>query len=501
MERDILLKKPFVKVMPGPLFTTKLTSTEMRRVKRDCPAYECVSQEQFIREYDPAGHKINSDKHYPDRIKYNEETKEYYKEYMFRACFPFQRIITTQQLIHLCGNDIHIELSEEHTSEAELDLILKLKKGWLLKDMEIAFYELAKSVKKTGDGATVMFLKDGKVYWKSLGYDKGDILYPHYDSISGELMLFARSYKDYDAEGKCNNTYVEVWDNVNLTRYKRAEKGIKAGVNKLLNVFGIDGFEIETPPTPHGFDEIPVVYVRDDDGACWSGSQDSIDKYELAISHLCQNNMAYAFPIMVLKGSEVEIKADIYGAVKAIDAGTDGEAKYLEPAGNVDSFKLQTDILLKNIFNGSFAVLPPEIKSGDFPGVTIKLIYSPSLDKAIDDSKFYQLAIGKMTRLFKFGYGIELSCATQMMNLQTYTWIEPYVHQNQTELVNNLVQLVNSDLLSHNTGSTLTGYGENNEYEKIIKEKKEQEKADLLFELNANGNTGANSETTPSEED
>lgn len=30
---------------------------------------------------------------------------------------------------------------------------------------------------------------------------------------------------------------------------------------------------------------------------------------------------------------------------------------------------------------GSFVVMPPEVKSGDLPGVAIKLIYSPSLEK------------------------------------------------------------------------------------------------------------------------
>lgn len=496
MERDILTKKPFTRTLPPQsVMPTLLNSLDARRVKNGNVLFMAVNQAQFLQEYDPSGHIINSPKHYPDRIKYNEETKQYYKEYMFRAAFPFQRIITTQQLVHLCGNDIHIELSEEHVSTEEADLILRLKKGWLLKDMEIAFYELAKSVKTTGDGATVLYMVDGKVQWKSLGFANGDTLYPHYNPITGELMLFARLYRAYDAEGECTTTYVEVWDNKCLTRYKRSEKGVKHVANIILNLFNIDGFVVDMEPTPHGFNEIPVVYVRDDDGACWSGSQDSIDKYELAVSHLCQNNMAYAFPIMVLNGSEVEIKADIYGAVKAIDAGVDGKASYLEPHGNVDSFKLQLDVLLKNIFNGSFAVLPPEIKGGDLPGVTVKLIYSPSLDKAIDDSKFYQKAIVKMTRLFKCGYGMETECATKMMALQTYTWIEPYVHQNQSELVNNLVQLVNSNLLSHETGSTLTGYGENNEYEKIIREQKEREKADLLFELNGNDPTGNQGET------
>lgn len=110
-------------------------------------------------------------------------------------------------------------------------------------------------------------------------------------------------------------------------------------------------------------------------------SQDNIDKYELAISHLCQNNMAYAFPIMLLKGEDVEIQGDMYGAVKAITMGKDDDAGFMNRPEASQSFELQINTLLKMIFMGSFVVMPPEVKSGDLPGVAIKLIYSPSLEK------------------------------------------------------------------------------------------------------------------------
>ena len=39
--------------------------------------------------------------------------------------------------------------------------------------------------------------------------------------------------------------------------------------------------------------------------------------------------MAYAFPIMLLKGEDVEIQGDMYGAVKAITMGKDETLKDL----------------------------------------------------------------------------------------------------------------------------------------------------------------------------
>ena len=206
--------------------------------------------------------------------------------------------------------------------------------------------------------------------------------------------------------------------------------------------------------------------------------------------------MAYAFPIMVLKGDDVTIKGDIYGDVKCITMGNEDDAKYLSPSDASQSFTVQLNTLLKMIFMGGFIVEPPEVKSGDLPGVAIKLIYSPSLEKAIVDSKEYDAAVDKLVRLFKFGYGIEIGKVTQMSNLSVFSWIDPYVHQNMSELVNNLCMLVNSGILSKDTASSLSGYGENNEFDKIMKEWKETQAADLLNDIKNTDGVQTTGETT-----
>ena len=61
---------------------------------------------------------------------------------------------------------------------------------------------MPKSVKITGDAAIVFYMNEGKVFTKNLSYFDGDTLYPHYDSITGQMTLFARRYSDYDEEGK-----------------------------------------------------------------------------------------------------------------------------------------------------------------------------------------------------------------------------------------------------------------------------------------------------------
>ncbi|MBT0711501.1 hypothetical protein INE74_00414 [Bacteroides ovatus CL03T12C18] len=80
--------------------------------------------------------------------------------------------------------------------------------------------------------------------------------------------------------------------------------------------------------------------------------------------------------------------------------GKDDDAGFMNRPEASQSFELQINTLLKMIFMGSFVVMPPEVKSGDLPGVAIKLIYSPSLEKAMIDCKEFDESIDKMKRLF-----------------------------------------------------------------------------------------------------
>ena len=88
-----------------------------------------------------------------------------------------------------------------------------------------------------------------------------------------------------------------------------------------------------------------------------------------------------------------------------------------------------------------------------------------------------------MKRLFLLGYGTEKVQLTKFLNLKIFSWAVPYVHHNAAELVSNLVQLVGAGILSKETGSEESGYGKNNEWDRIMREYKEQQQADLLYQL------------------
>ena len=496
--RDVLTKKPFGRTLPYSIKMPTTDNLDTASYPDDRILYQIISQADFIRQLDPNGHLINDEHYYPNKMKripkkddqgkiiLDKNGNKIYQTCMqqvLRASFPFQKIIKTQQLIHLCGNDLHHELNTETEDDETENLFETFKKGFSEKQIDATFFKWCDSIKSTGDGAIAFYYLNGKMGTKVLSYLNGDTLYPHYDSITGELNCFARKYSDFDSDGNAIVNYVEVWDEKYIYKYKQSLTGFQGAVNKIAGFFKLDGYSLISVDE-HKCNQVPIVYYRDPNGACWYDVQDNIDMYELGFSHLCQNNMAYAFPILVLKGDNVSIEGDITdGAVKGITGDKDMEADYLKAPENPESFKLQLDVMLKNIFLGSFTVQPPEIKSGDTPGVAVKLIYSPCLEKSMADIAILAPYIQKITELFKYFYGLETSSLVRMTSLNILTWAIPYIYQNTSELINNLVQQVGSGILSKQTASETTGFGKNNEWQRIIQEQKEAQQSDVLSTL------------------
>lgn len=491
--KEILIKKPFKRITPissrmGGLYKNGLEYDDAY----DEAIYEIVSQVDFMREYEPTGHMIWNPLIYPDKHRKDPETGKEYVEPSARCAFAFQRIITIKQLAHLCGNDIQFEMPSSEDNDKTNNTFFKFKEGWSVKNMEIAWFEAAKSVKITGDVAFVGYKKDGKFYWKVLSHLNGDTLYPHYDSVTGKLTLLARKYSDIDETGKTLATYVEVWDNEKLYRYKHDKSGITGTINKIKEVFGLSGYKLISEE-PHNFPRIPVAYHRDENGACWSFSQGSIDQYELTFSQLVQNNTAYAFPIMYMKGDDVSLVGDMNGAVKAITMGQDEDAGFLNTPNGSDLFTLQLSTLYKLIYEQSFSVIPPEVRSGDMPGVAVKLLYSPAIEFAMKDAQEYQPFLDDMVEIYSEGYGTEIGSSSAFNSLHVYAWILPYVPQNDSELITNLATAVQNGFESRQTASEkIPMIAKNSEWERIIKEKKEEQQQDILNQVQLHQQTQPN---------
>lgn len=487
--RELLTKKPFTRVMPDGHYDHGDRWNEISE-EAPVPDYlhrKIVTQEDFARELDPCGHLINDREYYPDVWRQNTVDGLWYLEEVPRYAFAYQQVILHNQLTHLTGNDIQFELADKAEDDKSREVYNKFKAGWADKNMEVAWYQFAKSVKATGDAAFIGYLDKGEFGWKVLSFLNGDKLYPHYDLKTGKLNAFARTYSNYDETGRVTKRYVDVWDDTYYYRFSAAgdpRNIIERYTNKLMNLFNVNGYALDAEPETHGFESIPVAYQRDDYGACWTFSQETIDNYEMAFSRLAQNNHDFGLPIMYVKGegSQEVTKKDMSYASKIFILPSDGEIGFLNRQDASNAYKTELDILENKIYEQSHVVKTPELKSGDLPAAAIKLLYTPAYNKAMSDSNEYAVSIDKIVDIFQFGYGVESMNRLDFQNTRISHYIKPYIHLNETEITTNLATQVQNGFLSKQTASEKSPYATPQEWDRIIKEKKQEQEQELLLQ-------------------
>lgn len=486
--RTLLSKRPWQTVMPSRPGTPLLTEPRI--------------QDDFIRQYYPSSHNIQDPMFYPDIFRNIEEPVldadghdtgktvfNTYVEKVPRFSFAYQQIITLKHLVHLCGNDIQFDLNTKTESDRMSSDFGLFRDGWHEKDMEHAFYEFAKSVKITGDGAFVAYIEGGSFGWEVLSFLKGDLIYPHYGA-DGKLIVFARAYKEYTADGLVIER-LEVWDRTYLYRLHKAtgaeDKPVTLTFGRGASTYSLDGYVYDNPSqgaVPHGFqNRVPVAYLRNEAGPCWASSQDSIDEYEIAFSQMAHNNKAFGEPILYLKGENVEANHDLNGTIKTITMGMDDNAGYLAGQSASESFMKELETLHDRIFEQSFVVTPPELKSGDLPASALKILYSPAVEKGINDAEAFTPPLNDIVYLFAFGYGVEMKKSLDFVSLPVRPWIKVYVHVSESAIMSDLAIGVQNGFISKKTASERAWfYAVSTEWQRLTEEAKEAEKADLLAE-------------------
>lgn len=480
--KQILVKEAFTRLVPSP------NMTSIGEAKSTCagcdpayvyeqPAKQVMTQADFLREYDINSHKINSLKYYPNALMKNQKDGKVIAKIKSRIAVAWQKRILVKRLATLTGNNINLRLSNSMRSSKMQQLLNDFREGWELENIENLFYQAFKSDGITGDVAACFFFSNGKLGWRIFSYDNGDVLYPHYDPRTGELAVFGRLYSIKDEKNKDSIEYLDVYNKSHYTRYKKDKKGIKGTLNQVKETLGFDGWELDVPPTPHGFQRIPIVYDRYGE-PFWANSQECADLYELTVSQLAENNQAYALRILYALGGEIDLVSNLDGTPSMINS-PDPNTKigFLEPAESSKSFELQLNILEKAIMRNSFASETPELKSGsDLSSLTVRMLLMDSYQQALLDAQHFQPFIDGVVELFKYAYGIQTGRSSDFETLKVKAELYPYVFMSETEQVSNILQLRSAGALSKQTASEMAyelGYGINSEYERILAEERE----------------------------
>lgn len=475
---QIMRKKPFSIPVPSGVVGTApiINPATAYSVPIDNVARELRTQSDFMREFYTTSHKINSIKYYPNTMYVNRETGAYQAKVRSRIAIGFQERILTKRKEALLGNNVGMRLVSNATDQRMIDRLAFLREGWEEKDMEVAVNGAIESDYMTGDAAVYVYMDDGRVRWRVFSFKDGDILYPHYDSLTGDLTLFGRLYTQTDWDGNARR-YLDVVDKTHFVTYAQAEDN--------------EGWEMEGSPVPHGFPFCPVAYHRSEFGPVWSASQSLIDGYEVAISQFSENNAAYALRILYTLGGDFEVLSNVDGTPSRIDS-IDPNAKvgFLEPAQGADgAFTAQLAIMEKNIMRGSFAVETPEIKSGaDMSSRTVKMLFADSYLKALSDSMEYQPFLNRIAYLFKFGYFLEKGRVNEVDSFSVKTYLDPFIFLSENDVISAIQMLVASGCMSRKTATEIAyniGYSSPDEINRILQEAHDELVAEQMVQTQA----------------
>ena len=488
--RGLLTKRPFYRTSPESLGISgrALNNVAERSMTADKVFRIEVTQADFIRELDTDSHAINNKELYKAYMEKDEDGK-YYEVDIPRYAFPFQQEILDDRLARLTGNDVQFDLADIDKGEKGYKTYDMFKAGWADKGMERAWHYLAKSVLSTGDGAFVGILENGEFYWKVFSYNNGDVLFPHYNRLTGKLEVFARLYQNYDDLG-VTRSYIDVWDETHYFRFvdKSQGDGANAGNTKeqpKVGDFNVDGYELEFSKR-HGFDRIPVAYKRNDAGPCWSPVQELIEHFESSFSRLAQSNHAFGLPILTLQGEGKDMEeiatSDMSYAAKILLLPSDAKAEFIKREDASGAYKTELDELRKKIYEGAMVVKAPELKSGDTPAAAIKLLYSDSYNKALLEAQEYDEVMHDMIEIFEWGYGVESEHRLDFINTRITSYLKPHLPQNDTECTTNLAMAVQNGFCSKQTASEKFYFSTPNEWDRILKERHDDDMHTLLVE-------------------
>lgn len=472
---DILRKEPFKRTLPDE--------------PGDSLHYFYVTQDDFLREFDPHSHSINSIKYFPNLLYLDKEQKRKYQaKIRSRVSVAWQKRIHTKRLLALTGYDPNITIAKSKTDDKSQKDLADFKEGWGVKSMDVAVHLAISSDLKVGDTAFCGFKSGGVFGYRLFAYDKGDILYPHYDPMTGRLNVFGRKFHVSELmdsglyEDVC---YLDVWTDSDYMQYR-------AATSEELARDARKPWIVTVEPKPHGFRRIPIAYHRYGE-PCWAGSQSLIDQNELSLSQLAENNAQYALRILYTLGADFEMEGSTDGTPRRID-GTDPNSKvgFLEPADSSNSFELELKTQEREIMRCSFAVESPEIKSGsDISSLTVKALMADSYLKALEDSKEYQGFLNDIVEIFIDGYGTEVRMLPDFDALKVQIRLQPWTFQSEQEVVNTLVQLVINGIISRRSATEcayeMLGLGAVDELDRVL-----QEKHDELLGGQSTTDTGVN---------
>ncbi len=380
--------------------------------------YINMTSADFLNEVCPLAHQINS-KYMSRRPVYGptgKKDKDGKEEWGVVAYdeiettpFAIQHMLISKKVAHLTGRKFWI------SCESEDEEAFNILRSWFdAAGIWDAYKEWVWYTERCGDAALYVY-QDGEknISYKVFAFEKGDELYPGIDE-KGRSML----YRKYSLQGKTavdifRADYIETWvmmdeeSEEDKKWYEKIIGWLKGG--GLSGDVSEDGFQrILHKSAQAGDDVLQVVYARIPD-IVTGPVQGTICSYEKAFTYIGEENKASAFPILFVKSQSVASlpPSDLAGKVLGIRGASDtiqhADAKWLQPADASNIATLYVDKLWDNILRGTMSafVEPADLRSGVDNSISIRILFAPDIEWAMNRWIFYAEPVRLLVRIMK----------------------------------------------------------------------------------------------------
>lgn len=466
--------------------------------------YVNLTQDTFLNEINSSAHEINS-KYMSQRPIYKAEKDESTGKTKYvldgfddieTVALAIQEMIVSKKVAHLTGK--HFWMSNEGDDEEAFENI----RSWQdISGFWDGWTEAVRACERTGDSALYLYQDSNGLNYDVFSFEKGDTLYPGVDDNGNPVLYRAYSLNGKPAVDVFNVKYRETWVKVDTD-----EDAGKAWIDKVLRAIrGVnigevseDGYKlISRKDSQVGGDMLQVIYFRVPDIAT-GPVQDSISKYEKALSYVAEEVKNDAFPILFLKSEKIvnlpptKINGKTIGVKGTSDSLAHSDAKFLAPPdmSNIADVNLKT--LWDNILRGSQSALvePEVLKQGSDSSTSIRILFAPDVEWCQNRWVFYAKPNRQCIDVFKRLVGKQEGEIQRYGDLRISIGQEIWLPQNDTEELKRQLDMLYARAKSRKAILQDIPDSHKGDLEQIMKEWEEELK--MKQEYSASGQQDAN---------
>jgi len=418
-----------------------------------------VEQPEAIKQYKVPDHEIFDKTKRPDKtIKKDTRTINEAGEPVLataivpvaRVGMPLQKLIVERRVGFMLTDPVQTKVVDGDDSTQQKELVKLIDRIQNENKMDYKNKEVARRLMSEMEAAEIWYFVPNEnpsieakfiLKMKIISPDLGDTLYPMFDA-TGDMIAFARGYKVND-EGKD----IEHFD-------------IYLAENEYYWIMDASGKWILDPlttpnPKPNQVKKIMVVYYSQQYPE-WADVQTMISRLETIVSNHADVNDYFGSPILTVIG-ELAGYAQKGETGKILQLTQGSQANYLALATEPMSIKMEQDNLEGFIYCLSQTpnITFEQMKGlGQLSGVALKLLFMDAHMAVKNKEEIFGLGLQRRLNLLRVAVGMVINTSLSKVaeTTQLKPLITPFLPENITEAIDNIVSSVNGGVMSRETG-------------------------------------------------